>query len=77
MTVYAKKGLAAAALSLFVMFLLQDLAAARSVGGPVAGPRATMLMAALAGMMAVAAWAYAGDRVKSGAANLSSKSGIR
>lgn len=74
---YARHGLAAVTLSLFVMFLLLDLAAARSMGGVVAGPRGTMLLLILLGMAALAVWGLAGDRVKAGAANLSSKSGIR
>lgn len=77
LVVYARAGLAAAFVTVWVCFLLLDLAASRSIGGPVAGPRATLLLAMLLGLVALAAWAFAGDRVKSGAANLSSKSGIR
>ncbi|MDQ3171403.1 MAG: hypothetical protein M3Q55_14810, partial [Acidobacteriota bacterium] len=75
--VYAWKGLAAATVSVWVLFLLLDLAAARSTGGPLAGSRATMLLAVLMALVALAVWGYAGERMKAGAANLSSKSGIR
>ena len=76
LAVYARAGLAATFVSVWVCFLLFDLAAARSVGGPVAGPRGTLLLVTLVALAVVTAWAFGGDRVRSGAANLSSKSGI-
>ena len=75
--VYAWKGAAAVVVSIWVLFLLLDLLAARSMGGPLAGSRATILLVALMALVALAVWGYAGERMKTGAANLSSKSGIR
>jgi hypothetical protein len=75
--VYAWRGVAAVVASVWVLLLLLDLLAARSIGGPLAGSRATMLIVALVALVALAVWGYAGERMKAGAANLSSKSGIR
>ena len=74
--VYAWRGVGAVVASIWVLLLL-DLLAARSIGGPLAGSRATMLLVALLALVALAVWGYAGERMKAGAANLSSKSGIR
>ena len=76
-SVYAWNGLAAVAVTVWTCFLLLDLAAAWSVGGPVAGSRGTMLLVTFIALAALAAWAFGGERVKAGAATLSSKSGIR
>ena len=77
LAVYAWNGLAATAVTVWVCFLLLDLAAARSIGGPVAGSRGTFLLVTLVALVAVTAWAFGGERAKAHAANLSSKSGIR
>lgn len=76
-TVYAYRGLAAAFTGVVVTPLLVDLMAARSVGGPVAGPRATVLTVALLGLIVLAvAGMRKARKAGDGRSRISSKLGI-
>jgi hypothetical protein len=77
LALYGRFGLGAVFVAVAFWPVLQQWPAARSLGGPAAGPRASIMLGLVIVSAALAVWSYAGDRVKAGASNLSSKSGIR
>jgi hypothetical protein len=74
---YGRFGLGAVFVAVVLWPLLQNWPAARALGGPLAGQRATIMFAVALVVAAAAAWSYAGSRLKAGVDNISSKSGIR
>ena len=73
---YGRFGLGSVFVAVVLWPLLQNWPAAWSVGGSEAGSRGTVMLAIAGVLVALAIWSYAGDRMKAGVSNLSSKSGV-